>query len=273
MQDTEEFKATSLEDVFGDEPTSEAPTEEIAPSEEPPAEEPVSTGDETPAQPDPDAPPASEEPEESWTKAKALDETRKRQAAEQRAAELERQLQEFQQQQTPQAEPEEEQLPDPWDDPEGYQSVMDQRVETRVGGIKSEVNQALFDTKVAMTEEAMRTSHEDYDEVCDVFKQMVANDPSGQLLQQVYAHPNPASFAYETGQRAQFMQEAQDPAAYREKIKAEVRAEMEAETNGTATPTPSPAATAPTSLASVPSAPPAKAGTWEGPKPLAEILD
>jgi hypothetical protein len=49
------------------------------------------------------------------------------------------------------------------------------------------------------------------------------------ISQQIFAAPNPAMAAYQLGKRISEFKQMEDPAAYREKIRAEARAEFEAE--------------------------------------------
>jgi len=253
MQDEQEFQEPSLDDVLGD---GAAPATDPATAEPEPAAEPEPTGEQSPETPEPATPPVADEPED-WTKAKALDERQKRQEAEQRIALLERQLEHTMRQPEPE-------IPDAYEDPEGY-------TEHVAGTLEQRFANELYETRKTLSEEVARSRHEDYDEVVSTFVQLANSDPTGNLISQLHSHPNPAGFAYNLAKQHLLMNEVKDPEAYRQKVREEIMAELKAGT--TAQPAPSPAASAPTSLASVPSAPPATAETWPGPESLEELID
>jgi hypothetical protein len=89
----------------------------------------------------------------------------------------------------------------------------------------------MFQTRVALSEQFVKQQHQDYDEVSTLFAEQAKRDP--ELLNRLYAHPNPAQYAYQVGQQIKFMQEVgNDPAAYRKKLEDEIRAQIVAEQGG-----------------------------------------
>jgi len=136
-------------------------------------------------------------------KAKAIDETRKRQELEQQVAALQQQ----------QAQPREK--PDFWENPEEVISQVTQQFDSR-----------LQQTTTAMSVEVMRSLHNDYDEMETLFIDQANENPA--LVMQMNQSGNPAKFAYDYAKGQRQVAEMQDP-NYREKLKAELKAELEAE--------------------------------------------
>ncbi|CAG9255967.1 hypothetical protein [Paraburkholderia caribensis] len=144
--------------------------------------------------------------------------------------------------------------------------------------------QALLNERMNMSEVMVRQQHTDVDDMLTIFQKAAAENPAlgAQLAQQRH----PWQWMYEQAKRITAMEEiGSDPVAYRERIKAELKAEMEAgaqtaQTDQQATQQPAqqtPAAAAkpviPQSLASARSAAPRTATTWTGPTPLNDILN
>lgn len=112
--------ADLVEEMFGDEnPVQEAPVPVEAPATPEPEPQPVAE----PVQPEPE-PQQRDEQGRFAPVAALVDERVKRQEAERRAADLERQLQE---RNAPQAE-----IPDPFDDPQGYAAYQDRQFEQKL---------------------------------------------------------------------------------------------------------------------------------------------
>lgn len=214
----------SLESVMGDEtnpatevvdqPEVETPEGEIE-AEAPPAEETQPT----------DKPPSKEDDaSESWTKRAVLDERRKRQAAEQRIAELEAKL-------NPDAAPQQPARPDVFEDQEGA-----------FGYLQQQFDQRLVVDRINLSREMMIDKHDDYEEIESAFVDLAKADAS--LVAKMRAAPLPAKFVYEHVKKHQQMQEMQDVDGYRAKVEAEVRAkilaEMEAEGSTGKAPAPAP---------------------------------
>lgn len=182
------------------EPPAEAqaePVEETAQAETP--EE--ATGDKEASPPPGD--------EVAAFKAKAIDETRKRQAAEQRLAQFEQSMQ-----QRP-AEP-----PDFWADP-------DKALANVAGVVQQQVRAGM----TQMSQDMMRMAHPDYDELEAEFIDAANADPS--LAAAMAQSANPAMYAYQWAQQQRQIAQYSDPqfmekheAELREKIRAELEAEM-----------------------------------------------
>ena len=190
-------------------PAEDSATEET-PQPEPQAD--AETGDK--AEPEQqaeaeDVPPTPSEPEkqpDSVPKSALLDERKKRQGAERKLIEAQAQLE--QQQQQP--------APDLLDDQQGYADHIQQQVDAKV-------RQAV----TAMSQNIMRSQHDDYDLSEDKFMQMVSDDSSLQIkLQQ---SDDPTKFVYETVKKAEEYAEMQDLDTYKAKLKAEALTEAKAE--------------------------------------------
>lgn len=137
-----------------------------------------------------------------------LDEKRKRQ-------ELEAKLQEREQ-----PKPQEKDEPDIFVDPKGF-----------TDGIKNEIKQTVLQERINLSRELMLGIKDDYTEKEARFVEMVKADAS--LLAKMNASANPAKFAYDTAAKAmeheaklKLVDEIGDPVAYKEKLKAEILAEL-----------------------------------------------
>jgi hypothetical protein len=119
-----------------------------------------------------------------------------------------------------------------------------------------------------MAESFMRTQHTDYDGARDFFLQQAQQNPY--LVWQMRQAPNPAQFAYETGKKLQALQDLGDPNAYREKVKAEIMAELQG--NQQVQAQQKAIASASDSLASARAVGAASAPDWAGPASLDDIL-
>ena len=183
-----ETEATVTPEAEASEVEAEATEEAIEPeaTEEPKGEE----------EPKPEETPSTEEPA-TVPLAALTDERSKRQAIEAELAALRK---------VPR--------PDVMEDPEGA-----------INHIEREMSENLIKTRLDISEDMMRTAHEDYDSVLGAFTEAMQSNPA--LRDEMVQSPNPARFAYETGQRHQMLQEIGDPNSYRDKVKAEVQAEVE----------------------------------------------
>lgn len=177
-------------DVVDDEATVE--TDEVEEVEESTEEESATT-----AQPESDE--TTTDPEAKnldWAKVAYLDEKRKRQ-------ELEKRLEALEAGGTQQERPKGKDL---FEDPEG-----------RLQDLKLEV-------KADISREMMMELKPDYKEKEDVFLALAKEDPT--LVVKLRQAQNPAKFAYETAVKHKALEEIGDPTQYREKIKAEILAEL-----------------------------------------------
>lgn len=155
-----------------------------------------------------DSTPESKEKDkaEEWTKAAVLDERRKRQ-------ELERKLAEFEK-----SKEEKPARPDLFADPDGALGHIEK-------SLREEMQQNLSNTRLEISQELMRTVHEDYDELETEFVDMAKDNPV--LLKELNESSNPARFAYETAKKAREAAELKDVDKIRARIEAEIRAEIE----------------------------------------------
>lgn len=147
-----------------------------------------------------------------------------------------------------------EPAPDVLDDPEGYTKHME-----------STVNNAVFQATLRMSKAAAVRTHGE-----TVVEAAAASlDPSSAEYQGIIQSADPFHALMEHHNRQQVMQEiGDDPAAYKARVQAEVRAELEAQQ-------------AVKEVKTIPSAPSlaanpnvgARAGpAWSGPAPLSELL-
>lgn len=160
--------------------------------------------EETPEEAEADASkPESKDEDGNWTKAAVLDERRKRQ-------ELERQLEQALKDKTP------EEKKDWFDDPEGAASQ-----------IKQEFQSQLANTRIEMSQEFMRSLHEDYDQLEAEFVDLAKGNPA--MLAEFQQSKNPAKFAYETAKKHREYADLKDVDKAKAKLREEVRAELEKE--------------------------------------------
>lgn len=107
--------------------------------------------------------------------------------------------------------------PNPLEDPVGYRNYMDHRIEIRA-----------INDKLNFSEDLMREQKPDLDEKIEVFKKAVAANPM--LGREFQNHRHPYRFLYQQAEKMLALSEVgDDPAAYRARVAAELRAEIEAE--------------------------------------------
>ncbi len=133
-------------------------------------------------------------------KAKALDETRKRQALEQKIAEQNKEPLKFD-----------------WDNPEAT-----------IEAVKSEMRQENQTRLLDMSEAGARARHDDYGDKYEIFVAMATENPA--LVKTMLANPDPAEYVYQTATERIFHDEVgADPKAYEDKLRSKIRQEVEAE--------------------------------------------
>lgn len=187
-------------DVIEDEATVETDeVEEVEAETEESEEVEETTGDEgaTTAQPESDE--TTDDPEAKnldWAKVAYLDEKRKRQELEKRLEALETSGQPV----------EKGQEPDLFENPQEALQNLEMRV------------------KADLSRQMMMELKPDYKEKEDSFLALAKEDPT--LVVKLRQAPNPAKFAYETAVKHKALEEIGDPVSYREKIKAELLAEL-----------------------------------------------
>lgn len=135
------------------------------------------------------------ETEESWTKAAVLDERRKRQ-------DLERQLEALKTQQLKAPEP----RPDVFDDQDKAFQYTERSIE-----------QKLINQKIEMSQELMRSMHDDYDELESEFVDIVKENPS--LIAEMNRHAMPAKFVREVALKHRNLKEVDNVPTYQARIK------------------------------------------------------
>jgi hypothetical protein len=147
--------------------------------------------------------------EKHWSESAYHDEKRKRQ-------ELQRELDDLKK-------PQQQEKPDLFVDPDGF-----------VKGVEEKIAATELKTRINLSRAFMVKLNPDYAEKEARFIDMVKADPS--LVAKMNASAMPAEFAYQTAANAmeqeaklKLVEEMGDPVAYREKLKAEILAEMGAE--------------------------------------------
>ena len=137
--------------------------------------------------------------------AKAADETRKRQALEQRLRELEAKI----------PKPAEDAAKTFWDDPEAALKKQ-----------QEEMQRAIVLSRLDTSEAIARSKYTDFEEKLAIFSELAMTTPG--LAQQMLVSPNPAEFTYRTAANHKALQEAGGLDAMREKIKKETELEVRA---------------------------------------------
>lgn len=140
------------------------------------------------------------------------------------------------------------------------------------------VQNQVLNERFNMSEMIARRDYQDLDEKLAIFEKAAQANPA--LAAQLRTHPHPWDWMYKEAQKLQLMSEIGDnPASYREKLKAELLAELgqtqaqaPASAPAAAAPAPAPAAQIPQSLATARSAGARSAPTWSGPSTLDSIL-
>lgn len=151
-----------------------------------------------------------------WSEQAYFDEKRKRQ-------ELERRLEALEKGEKPEPKQEEEKI-DIFADPEKFQASVEQKIQRET-----------LRTRILVSQEMMKESKPDYAEKEAKFLEMVKADPG--LVQKMNAHPFPAKFVYEAAAKQLALDAIGDPIAYREKLKAELLAEIQGATQQKSKPT------------------------------------
>lgn len=140
------------------------------------------------------------------------------------------------------------------------------------------VQNQVLNERFNMSEMIARRDYQDLDEKLAIFEKAAQANPA--LAAQLRTQPHPWDWMYKEAQKLQLMQEiGENPASYREKLKAELLAELgqpqaqaPAPAPAAAAPAPAPAAQIPQSLATARSAGARSAPAWSGPSTLDSIL-
>jgi hypothetical protein len=244
---SEDKQTADLDAILsGEIPAQEPVSQQTPPEQQPPeGQAEAETGDKEQDAAPPAVPPVKDEGPHVPRKA-LEDERRKRQELERQIADLTSKAApptaQPQTQQPVQQQPRQmPKRPDPWTDPEGA-AAYDQMM----------LQHQLFETRVVTSQELMKATKPDFDEINRIFIEAASSDPY--LEQQLVQHPLPAKFAYEQGKRIKLMREiGDDPDAYEKRL----REKWEAERADQQQPQPQPVApAAPKSLASTASTQP-----------------
>lgn len=146
--------------------------------------------------------------------------------------------------------------------------------------VEMDLQTVLLNERFNNSEMLLRAKHDDVDEMVKVFQSAVAKNPA--LGVEMGRQVNPYGWMYDQAKRIQAMEEiGSDPAAYRQKLRDELMAELQAQQAQTSTDASAaaqtPAAAAqpviPKTLATARSAAPRSAPTWTGPTSLSDILN
>jgi hypothetical protein len=226
--------AETLDEMFKSEPQAQDTAETVVTQEAETAQEPAAEG--APAAPDTQekhvplsALEAERKGRQDW-KEKAI-------RAEEEAKQLRERMQQFQNPQQQQAAPQ-----------------IDPLVNTRMDFSEMLLRQELKEAT-------------DIDEKIMAFKQAAQADPS--LVAAMMSNPHPWKFAYEKARQMEMLKEiGTDPAAYRAKLEAEIRAQLQS-----AQPQAPAPLNVPASLNGARSVAPRNAPTFSGPTPLGSIFN
>lgn len=235
------------------EPTDVEPDEGVAENLNAEAEQEVPE-----AQPEHEpAPETKDEPEKGWSYHAYKDEKDKRQALETELGTMRRQLHDFQQRQAAPVD-----VPDFYDDPAGFMGQQIARME-----------QARLDDRLNMSEAiARRTLGDDVVSKAQEWA-LAAGRADPALGARIVNSADPYGEAVHLYQQASAMQEmGGDPVTWqqreRERIKAEILAEMQATNPGN----PQPKPVMPTPAGTVRNVGTRSGPAWSGPRPIGEIL-
>jgi hypothetical protein len=181
--------------------------EEVSPESTPAEQEPVKDpepekpSEEPTADPQKEAPAASEKLEdEIWTKAMALDERRKRQAAEAKLSEYE----------NPKVT---ETVPDVIDDQQGYNTYVSKKIED-----------GILSAKIDMSRLIIMQQDPDYEQKEQEFLELAKENQ--QLAKDMFKHEVPAKFVVDTVNKHREFKEMQDVDTYKSKLRAEIETEI-----------------------------------------------
>lgn len=195
--------------------------------------------------------PVKEQPKQEFTEkeraflAAAQEERRKRQA-------LENQLRELQ------SKPAEEKKTF-WDDPEAAFKHFQEQTE-----------HAITKTRLDTAESIARQKYKDFDENVAEFAQLMATIPG--VKEQMLSSPDPAEFAYRTGQRQKELKSIGNIEEYRAKIERETRAKLEQEYAAKEAERKKLADSLPPSLSDARGSNPSARVVFNGPPSLADVL-
>lgn len=207
---------------------------------------------------EPSATPAPEDDSPTVPRKALIDERNKRQTLEGQLEEVNRRLASM----TPQVPTQQPQVkPDQWDDPEGHERWLIEQA----GGVAEQRAVVAFQRQhVIMSAEAAKAKYPDYLEKVDVFERLSTENPG--LSAQMFSHPSPAEFAYQTAKTheevSQYGSLDEWKAAEKVKWEAEALERLKATLPSNAPPT----------LSTERNVGSRSGPAWSGPKPLGELL-
>lgn len=217
---------------------------EVEPKEEEPQPEPEPTPEDTPEPKGEETPgePPTPKTEESMVPLKALtEERRKRQ-------ELEAQLK-----------ADDKKAPDVFEDQEGFTQHLSQQM-----------SQTVLNERLNMSEFMARRDFPDLDAKVDKFSEMVANNPA--LKEQVFGAVSPYHELVDVVSKAEELEQLKDVDTYKEKLRAQIEADIRAEFEAKAKKSEELRDSIPPSLNDVGTKGSLKGSQWGGPTQLDSIL-
>ena len=127
------------------------------------------------------------------------------------------------------------------------------------------MQQQIVNERFNTSEMLVKQAHADADQVVEVFMEAAKANPALALALQQQRHP--WDYAYKEGKRLAMLKEVgDDPAAYRAKVEAEVRAQLQSQAPA------QPQFNVPASLNGARSTAPRNAPGWTGPTAMTDIL-
>lgn len=224
----EKIDTVTLDSVLSDEPVvetveAEAPQEAEAETKEERARDEKGrfVAKEAPTEPEVVETPKEEKPDHipSW---RLREEAENRREAERRAAQLESMIAQYEQRlKAMEPKPEPQKFPDIFAEPESLQTYLQQMIE----GERSKMQQEF---KAAVANMSLQRAHDKYgDQFMEAYQEIISRPIDDPVRQQVINSPDPGNTLVNLYQREKTIQEVgTDPAAYREKLKAELLADQ-----------------------------------------------
>ena len=162
--------------------------------------------------------------------------------------------------------------PDPYADPDGYEHHQAQLAQQQQSQQFNQQLEAIrLEDRINITEVIARKTHEDYEQVKDLFVEVAQQNPA--LAAGLRNSPDPAGFAYEQGLKIKAQREiGDDPAAYKERVRQEVLADIRNGADVDAKAAAEKRASIPNSLVDVRSVTDRSGPEWTGPTALNSIL-
>ena len=148
-----------------------------------------------------------------------------------------------------------------WDDPEGHLKNFEQRFQ-----------QQGLQLRLQTSEQIARSKYKDFDEVLEVFGEILRSPAGPGIHAQFLAAPDPGEFAYRLGRHTKELRDVGSLDAMRQKIVAEERAKLEAEFKAKEKEIEKQRAALVPSLSDVKGAAKQSVPVFTGPTPMSDIL-